>query len=106
MRFWSGGTRARRVDECRSVGAPMETTTRQLPRPASVALPDPQVPARPRWPAPLLSGLAEVLAQLAEFSLSPLIVLPLFFAFSGGEGVTIGRAVAIVLAAGSLGAAL
>lgn len=84
----------------------MDMTTKQLPRPSGVALPEPQVQVRRRWPAQVLGGLAEVLTHLAEVCLSPLIVLPLFFAVAGGESVTIGRAVAIVLAAGSLGAAL
>src|SRR5436190_23238722 len=75
--------------------------TRQLPPPASLPM-----PRRRSWFAPLFGGVAEVLARLAEVCLHPLIVLPLFFGVLGTTNLSIGGAVAIVLAAGSLGMAL
>jgi hypothetical protein len=55
---------------------------------------------------PLFGGVAEVLARLADVCLHPLIVLPLFFGVLGATNLGIGGAVAIVLAAGSIGVAL
>ena len=75
--------------------------TRQLPPPAAMPLPGRRV-----WQAPLFGGLAEVLAQLAEVCLHPVIVLPLFFGVLGTTNAGIGGAVAIVLAAGLIGGAL
>lgn len=75
--------------------------TRQLPPPASLPM-----PRRRSWFAPLFGSVAEVLARLAEVCLHPLVILPLFFGVLGTTNLGIGGAVAIVLAAGSVGAAL
>lgn len=75
--------------------------TRQLPPPAAMPL-----PRRRAWHAPVFSGLAEVLARLAEVCLHPLIVLPLFFGTLGATNAGTGGAVAVVVAAGLAGGAL
>lgn len=75
--------------------------TKQLPAPDALAPPQMR-----RWPAPLFGGLAEILTRLADVCLHPLIVLPLFFALSDDTNLAIGRAVALILAAGALAGAL
>jgi hypothetical protein len=76
-------------------------TTKQLPAPRELA-----PPRLRRWPAPLFGGIAEVLTRLADVCLHPLIILPLFFAVSSDTNVEIGRAVALILAAGALAGAV
>ena len=79
----------------------IRSQTRQLPPPSSAPLPRQRV-----WYLPLFGGVAEVLAQLAQVCLHPLIILPLFFAVFASTNSGLGGAVAVVVAAGSIGAAL
>ena len=74
--------------------------TKQLPAPSAPAL-----PLTARWQTPILGSVAEVLARLADSCLHPLIILPLFFAVSGDTFFGLGRAVALILAAGYLASA-
>lgn len=76
-------------------------TTKQLPAQAALA-----PPRLRRWPAPLFGGIAEILTRLADVCLHPLIVLPLFFAIANDSNLAIGRAIALILAAGALAGAL
>lgn len=72
--------------------------TKQLPPHASA-------PA-PSWRDTTLAGLAEVLARLTDVCLHPVIVLPLFFAAAGTSAIGVGRAIALILAAGALAGVL
>lgn len=74
--------------------------TKQLPAPSAPAL-----PLTARWHTPILGSVSEVLARLADVCLHPLIVLPLFFAISGDTALGLGRAIALILAAGFLASA-
>lgn len=74
--------------------------TKQLPAPSA-----PTLPFATRWRAPALGGVADVLTRLADVCLHPLIVLPLFFAVASDTAVGLGRAVALILAAGFLASA-
>ena len=75
--------------------------TRQLPAPSA-----PPLPLVSRWHSPVFSGAAEILSRLADICLHPLIVLPLFFAVAGETSFTLGRAIALILAAGFVASAV
>lgn len=64
------------------------------------------LPARREWRGPALGQASELLNGLAAICLHPSIVLPLFFAALALSTVTIGRAVALVLAAEALATAV
>lgn len=71
--------------------------TKQLPAPATSAL-----PLVVRWRRPVLNGIAEICSRFAEVCLHPVIVLPLLFGLASESNGSVGRAIALVLAASIL----
>lgn len=61
------------------------------------------LPARRGWRGGVLDQITEALTAVAEVCLHPIVVLPLFFAGLTTSTVTVGLAIAVVLAAAPLG---